>query len=69
MSNVDKFMEKSKWILLNSLRKDLERKARIIVATVDSSSNLDINSSFNDIRDILLAIDQVVDPKTKWISE
>ena len=69
MSNVDKFMEKSKWILLNSLRKDLERKARIVIGQIDSSGSLDINSSFNDIRDILLAIDQVVDPKTKWISE
>ena len=69
MSNVDKFMEKSKWILLNSLRKDLERKARNIIAQIDSSSSLDINSSFNDIRDILLAIDQVIDPKTQWISE
>jgi len=69
VSNVDKFMEKSKWILLNSLRKDLERKARIVIGQIDSSGSLDINSSFNDIRDILLAIDQVIDPKTQWISE
>nr|QJB19397.1 MAG: hypothetical protein [Microvirus sp.]QJB19651.1 MAG: hypothetical protein [Microvirus sp.] len=67
--SVEKFMEKSKWILLNSLRKDLERKARIIVAQIDSSSDLDVNSSFDDIRSILLAIDQVMSPSTKWISE
>lgn len=67
--SVEKFMEKSKWILLNSLRKDLERKARIIVAQIDSSSDLDVNSSFDDIRSILLAIDQVMSPSTKWIGE
>lgn len=67
--SVEKFMEKSKWILLNSLRKDLERKVRIVVDQVDTSSDVDVCSLLSDVRSILLAIDQVMSPSTKWIGE
>lgn len=63
--SVDKVIEKSKWILLNTLRKDLEKKVRLYLVAVDAG--LPVVDLLDDLRSILIAIDQVLNPETKWI--
>lgn len=64
-ASAEKIIEKSKWILLNTLRKDLEKKVRMYLVAVDAG--IPVVDLLDDLRSILIAIDQVLNPDTKWI--
>lgn len=55
-----KVVTDSKWTIVNGLRREVEKKARALVDYSGSVDDVYLNSVINDLRSLLITIDDIL---------